>query len=238
MATNCGSTKRWAGVTAVETSDNAKLGKGTVSATYAAQVTCSPTCPALRSYCYAEGGQVGMHTARFNRSAKRHGLTPAAVTMREARAIDQLSGRRPLRLHVVGDARTTAAARCLARAAARYTAKHGRPVWTYTHSWRTIARAAWGSIGVAASTESLRDAARAMRQGYGATVVVREFVKDTAYRIGRLLLIPCPEQTGRAASCERCRLCFDPDALRARGAVIAFRAHGQNARRFTPGDAR
>ena len=115
-------------VLAVETSSNAKL--GACSATYVTQGSC-PACPFLGNGCYAGYGPLGWQAARLNGSSV---LAPARIARAEARAIDGLTGDRPLRLHVVGDCRTPLAARIVARAAERYGARGGRQVWTYTHA--------------------------------------------------------------------------------------------------------
>jgi len=147
---------------AVETSTNAKLGP--VSATYASQASCPRSCPWLGKGCYAENGLVGWQTRRLNsqiRSALR-------ISQTEARAIDGLTGDRLLRLHVVGDAKTDAAARELGAAARRYAARgnsphRGRKVRAYTHAWRAVARESWGeAVSVLASVETVRDARAAM----------------------------------------------------------------------------
>src|SRR5262249_13878427 len=148
--------------------------------------------------CYAERGLVGWQTRRPNRSALRGAFRIAEA---EARAIDTLTGDRLLRLHVVGDARTTAAARKLGAAARRYTARgntprHGRKVWTYTHAWRTVSRDSWGdAVSVLASVETVREARDAMARGYAAAVVVAAFERPSAYPIDGTAVVPCPHQT-------------------------------------------
>src|SRR5215510_10150128 len=162
--------------TAVETTDNAKLGP--ISATYASQASCPRSCPWYGNGCYAERGMVAWQTRRLNRSAVRGAMR---IAQAEARAIDVLTGDRLLRLHVVGDARTDAAARELGAAAERYSRRgnaprRGRKVWTYTHAWRTVARQSWGeAVSVLASVETVREAREAMAKGYAAAVVVSAF---------------------------------------------------------------
>lgn len=211
---------------AVETSTNAKLGP--VSASYASQASCPRSCPWYGNGCYAERGLVGWQTRRLNRSAVRGA---ARIADAEARAIDALTGDRLLRLHVVGDARTDAAAKVLGAAAHRYSRRgnaprHGRKVWTYTHAWRTVSRESWGeSVSVLASVETVRDARAAMARGYAAAVVVSAFEREGAYPIDGVTVIPCPNQT-RGVTCRDCGLCRDDERLRAAGLVIAFQAHG------------
>lgn len=209
-------------VKAVEQSSNRKVGK--VSATYAAQQSCDDGCPFKNRGCYAESGLVAIHTRRLNAAACD--MTPQAIADDEARAIDTLTGRLPMRLHVVGDCRTDGAARTVSSAAERYMARGNQSAWTYSHSWRDVARESWGKVSVLASVETLEDAGRAMARGYGAAIVVKEFESPTATVRDGIKVIPCPEQTGRAATCTECRLCWNADGLRDRRAIIAFAAHG------------
>ncbi len=213
-------------VTAVETSDNRKL--GAVSATYASQASCPSSCPWFGAGCYAENGPAGFTTRRLNRSETKNALH---IAYQEARAIDALTGDRLLRLHVVGDARTASAARVLGLACERYSKRgnaprRGRKTWTYTHAWRTVPRASWGnSVAVLASVETARDARAAMQAGYAAAIVVTAFERDSAYQIDGTTVIPCPNQT-RGTTCKDCGLCRDDERLRADSLVIAFEAHG------------
>jgi hypothetical protein len=211
---------------AIETTDNRKL--GLVSATYASQSSCPRSCPWFGAGCYAEVGHVAHTTRRLNRSALR---SPVEVARVEARAIDTLTGDRLLRLHVVGDCRTNAAARVLGQACRRYARcgmlpRRGKKVWTYTHAWRTVARESWGdAVSVLASVETVRDARVAMAAGYAAAVVVAAFERSSAYLVDGVTVLPCPEQT-RGVSCRDCGLCRDDERLRRSALVIGFQAHG------------
>lgn len=212
---------------AIEESVNAKLGAPrTVSVTMVSQVSCDPNCPFRRSGCYAESGRQGMLTAMLNTVA----TTPLAVAEAEAQAIGHLSGTRPLRLHVVGDCADDATAAIVSGAADAYRARHGRDVWTYTHGWRQTARASWGGVSVLASCETMADLDAAEAKGYG-TAMVRPDMPETAWREGSRRMIPCPQQTGRAAGCTDCRLCWNADALRSRRATIVFAPHGSGAKK-------
>ena len=135
------------GIVVIERTADAKLsdpnGRG-MSATYAAQSTCPAGCPLRAAGCYAEGpSPVKYTTWRVNRAARVRHVTPAQLAEREAAGIRALSGWRRLRVHVVGDCPSTAAARLVGAAMADHERKRGRAAWTYTHAWRTIARAAW-----------------------------------------------------------------------------------------------
>jgi hypothetical protein len=215
-------------VSAVEVSENRKLGP--VSATYVSQRSCPPDCPLLLGGCYAEWGHTGVHARRLNRSTV---TSPLALAREEARAIDRLSGARDLRLHVVGDARTEAAARLLAESAERYVLRGGgrSKVWTYTHAWRTVSRAAWGaSVSVLASCEGPGQVEQARARGYAAALVVPSFRQEAAYDHDGVRLLPCPEQT-RGVRCSDCRLCLDDHRLHRAGLTIGFALHGAGAAR-------
>lgn len=213
--------RKYNGVSAVELSENAKIGR--VSATYVSQNSCPKTCPFMGSGCYAENGNVGFQTARLNRDAE--GMKALQLARHEAKAIDGLS-RLPLRLHVVGDATTDRCAKIVSGAADAYRLKHGSDVWTYTHAWRQVARASWQGVSVLASCETVAAARKAQAKGYGTAIVVTEHQQETAYVVDGQKLIPCPQQTGRAQNCEACKLCFKADRLRDMNASIAFATHG------------
>src|SRR5579871_155626 len=179
---------------AVESTANGKT--GLVSATYASQASCPSDCPLRGGGCYAETAWVGVHTRRLNRSPVKD---PAAVAEAEAEAIDALTGDRHLRLHVVGDCPTPAAARAVSAAARRYARRGGRKVWTYTHAWRVVSRADWSGVSVLASCETPRQVADAHRRGYAAALIVGDHPADgRAYPLagaGGFRVVPCPEQT-------------------------------------------
>lgn len=214
---------------AIEVSSNAKTGP--VSTTMASQASCDPTCPFRKSGCYAESGPQGIHTARLNKAEADH--SPEAIAKAEAEAIDGLSGQRDLRLHVVGDCSTTATARIVAEAAERHTAKAGKSVWTYTHSWRTVERKAWGKVSVLASVETVDDARKAMARGFAAAMVVESFGTTKAAPLADDVKgIPCPAQTRDDVTCQRCQLCWKDGALLDRRAVILFAAHGSGQKKI------
>lgn len=202
---------------------------GLAAATYTGiRSTCPASC-ALRNGngCYAESGfRTGAIVRRLDaaRATSVQAARAEAALLREhAREVPKGY---PLRLHVTGDCRTQRATKILADAARAWPG----PVWTYTHAWQAIDRVTWGPISVLASIEDPRNARRAMRQGYAPALVVAQHETDRAFRAHGVRWIPCPEQT-RGVPCSRCRLCFDADALRARGAGIAFAAHGVQAGR-------
>lgn len=219
------------GVIAVAKSANSKIGQ--VAATYVSQESCPRSCPFRGSGCYAETGMTGIHTKRLNRDARAGKLTKLQLAKNEARAVDGLSGDLPLRLHVVGDCTTNQTTKVVAGAAKRYRSRHNSRVWAYTHTWKRVRRASWGDVSVIASCETMADVKLAMGQGYAAAIVVSEHSGAGGRAVVRegLRVVPCPQQTGRAADCMSCGLCLDAGRLRAAGIVIEFATHGSQGKR-------
>jgi hypothetical protein len=211
-------------VTAVEISDNSKVGK--ISLTGTSQSSCPAECPFRGKGCYAEVGRANLLTSRLNLSPV---TDPVEIARAEAEAIRGLSGRRMLRLHVVGDCYVEDGVKLLAEAAAEHTAKKGMPVYTYTHGHKT-SREAWGDISVLRSCETMSQVQKAHDDGFAAAMVVEEHESDTAYMKDGFKIIPCPQQTGRAANCAQCKLCAQDKKLHAQKSVIAFAVHGARER--------
>jgi len=210
-------------VTAVEKSSNRKIGD--VSATYVAQTSCPITCSFLNNGCYAENSFVGYTTRRLNRAAVEARATPLDIAKAEHKAILELSGKRPLRLHVVGDCVNNNCAWLVSQACDVYTKRHNQPVWSYTHAWRSVDKEAWGGVSVLASCETPLDVAEAHAKGYATALVVEEHQSESLYQDDTVSIIPCPQQT-RGKTCEECRLCFKGDFLQGNERTIAFAAHG------------
>ena len=204
----------------VRLSANKKIGMA--AATYASQASCPTTCPFYNNGCYAESGPTGIHTRALNRSTD----TALEVAQKEAAAIraaaaDPIQPSIPLRLHVVGDCATAAAAEIVAAAAAEYIKRKG-PVWTYTHAWREVPRESWGAVSVLASCETADDVAAARARGYAAAIVRNQ---DRTERGGGLTYVPCPQQNS-GVTCTDCRMCFRDESLLQVGTVIVFKPHG------------
>jgi len=212
-------------------SANRKLGGA--AATHVAQGSCPNTCPLLGAGCYAESGPQGIHSRRLARAAAGRALRPVDYARAEASAIDALSPKsnEPLRLGVVGDARTVPAARMRAGAAERWQARGGGPTWTYTHAWRTVPRSAYGpAISPLASIDDPKDARVARTRGYAPALIVGQF-PATSWRKAGTVWIACPSQT-RGITCAACRLCWRADTLRDVRRGVAFQAHGSGAPRI------
>ena len=211
---------------AVENSNNKKLGG--MSTTYASLQSCPKDCPFLRSKsCYAMHGPLNILRERLCGKRANSKLT---IARQEARAIDALSGRWPLRIHTVGDCSTPAAAKTIAKAAQRFMAKHNESAYTYTHAWRSVPRKAWGPVSVLASCETVEEVRQAQKMGYVATLVLPKFAKRTAHIVGGPRVLPCLKQTGASRSCLDCGICMKEGTLRKTGLTIGFKVHGPSVK--------
>ena len=248
---------------------NAKLGDG-CDATYVWLGTCPHDCP-LRGEmgCYAELANMATHTERLMKLAveKYKDFDPSKpltdemayqVALDEAKCMDEswfgggipgYSRTQPrlLRMHVSGDCLIEEGAAVLGAAASRWVRRSGGKVWTYTHGWRTVNRAAWGKdISVLASVHTHEEARAARERGYAPAVTVNRFLEqegpilpkqerheallpsNAPYLSGGVRVIPCPSQTG-GITCRDCQACMKADLLFRKGEGIAFSLHGAKA---------
>ena len=211
---------------AVENSNNKKLGG--MSTTYASLQTCPKDCPFLKSRsCYAMMGPCGITKDRLGAQRSNSKLS---IAKQEAKAIDTLSGRWPLRIHTIGDCSTPAAAKTIAAAAERFMAKHNEAAYTYTHAWRTVPRSAWGKVSVLASCETVAEVRTAQKMGYSATLVLPNFAKPVTHNVCGLRVTPCLKQTGASRSCLDCGLCMKEATLKKAGITIGFKVHGPSVK--------
>lgn len=224
-------------VIATSLSGNEKTGP--IAATHVGTDRTCHSCPMKETdACYYRTGfRTRGLDARMNEAAKKQKASVVRIARAEARAIDGLltSGRvtnRPLRIHVGGDTPTNEAAVIVSAAARRYQERINAPAYTYTHSWRKVDRASWQGVSVLASIEDTRDGLEALERGYAPAVVVPQFDGDRAFVRDGVRWIPCPAQTRDNVSCADCKLCMNADALRDRGAGIAFEAHGTGKKKL------
>ena len=226
-------------VKAMEISANGKIGP--ISATSVSQLSCPGgqsddpyRCTFLCAGCYAEGNMQGIHTRALNTAIPLviAWATAEDIATYEALALDALTGKRPCRLHVVGDCKNANSARILSQAAARYTAKHGQVVYTYTHGWRQVSRDNWGGVSVLASCDSQSELKQADAQGYGCALVVDHHEDSKLVPLADGFQgIPCPEQVGTKENCKSCGLCMRADWLKSKKLVILLAAHGQGVKK-------
>lgn len=179
----------------------------------------------LDAGCYAQQAHGRSHAATL-----APGFTAEQASRAEANAIDVSHGGREvmsryLRLHVSGDTPTSEGAREIAASVRRWVARGGRSAWTYTHQWRSVARADWRGVSVLASVETDAQAREAFARGYGVAklVTAHTSAKATKDEAG-ITWIPCPSQT-RGVTCIDCKLCF----TRVRFPHGALRSHLANA---------
>lgn len=206
-------------------SDNRKL--GFISTTYAAIDSCPSDCPFMATKsCYGMMGPISWQWRKLSGQ-------PIAIAKAEAAGINTLTGQHDLRIHTLGDCSTDKAAQLVSLAAELFMLKHNKKAFTYTHAWKRVARRSWGKVSVLASCETPDEVRAAKARGFATSIVVPTFASEVAYQLDGLKLIPCPEQTGRAASCKACRLCMNDDKLKAADVTIAFAAHGPTARTKT-----
>lgn len=209
-----------------------------VSSTYVSiAATCPDSCAFKGAGCFASAGASHLTMRRLNEAAK--GWPALEVTLAEARAIDKafsrgvpqdgMLGGRDLRLHVGGEVSCRQGARALGEAARRWLERGGGQIWTYSHRWREIPRAAWGPISVLASCETGEDLDVAAAAGYAPAITVPEFPARTRFTVpgSDRTVIACPAELG-STTCSSCRLCLDRAVLE-RGEAIGFAAHGKDA---------
>lgn len=217
----------------VSDSHNGKLaGSKKVDATYVSiKASCPKDCPLMGEGCYAELGNVGIHTNRLDKEAAGFSALDAARS--EANAIDSaydggpVPEGRDLRLHVAGDSRTLAGTRLINNAVKRWKKRGGGSAWSYTHAWKHVPREEWGTVSVLASVSNVTEAREAAWMGYAPAIVVAQHPSEKAFKLdgSDTKWIPCPAQT-RGVGCSDCRLCFNADRLLNEGFGIAFAVHG------------
>lgn len=208
----------------VEKSGDLKLSTDrSVSATWVSQGSCPDYCSLKGSGCYAENGRSAIHTSRLNLAQAKGQFTPEQLARFEAQAIDNLSGKNPLRLHIVGDSRTRKSVRIVRTAAERYKARFNQPVWTFTHAIN-IPRELWGSVSVLRSCENFNQVKTAHAEGYASALVITE--KHESHKPVQLgdgfRGIPCPQQVKKSDSCKSCKLCWNDKHLHQNKLVILF----------------
>lgn len=215
------------GVCSVETSGNEKT--GILANTYLARQPSCHGCP-LWAVCY---GINSLHVAailkHLEAMAAGAQLDGIDLATEEAAQLDGMSGRHPCRLHVTGDCKSAAAARIVAAAAARYRAKHGQAVWTYTHFWQTVPRESWKNVSVLASCETASQVKWAHHRGYAVATVEGQDIEAELKAAG-FRVVTCPAQTHKGVTCSKCKLCWKDGMLHKNKVVISFLAHGTRAR--------
>lgn len=179
-------------------------------------------CPLLadgRCYSWSGATQLAAGSARKNAARQPHRYTMAAALAQ------RVASARMVRVTGLGDIGRSG--RELADSIVETAARAGLAVVGYSHHWREegVAHAWRGRL--MASTETLADADRAVREGWRASVVVpADHPRLSRTPEGRPVVV-CPEQVAGRVTCNDCRLC---DASRS-GPIVAFREHGNGSTR-------
>lgn len=178
-------------------------------------------CPLLDRGCYAHSGPSAMGADSARRGARKE---PARYQIETALRGAARSARM-LRATGIGDIGRSG--RGLADRVVAAATSAGLALVGYTHHWRENGVASAWRGRLMASTETLEDADLAVDAGWRATVVVAVDAPRTATTPKGRKVIVCPAQVREGAvTCNECRLC---DASKP-GPIIAFRAHGNQAR--------
>ncbi len=206
------------------TSTNVKTGSVPTAWVGATEEDCRKSCAGCPLYgagCYAHVGTPGLAAIGVRRVAAR---SPAKTTLRAALA-GRWAGARMVRVSAIGDVGRCGKAAADAIVGAVRAA--GLAVVGYTHHWREESVAAAWRGRLLASCETMADVDRAISEGWRASVVVpADYPARSSTPSGRPVVV-CPAEVKPGVQCNQCRLC---DAARP-GPVIAFRAHGSQARK-------
>lgn len=192
--------------------------------------TCPTDCPFLPTGatggCYGTGWLFGM---------ARNNATTTTVAEASARlAAGVLKSAKYMRDRVVGDVMTPDGKvdTNYITGIAQVASDNGLIPFGYTHGWdrfgaKDVELLAEVGYVMNASTETLADAARAMKLGLPA-VIVDDEIPDGTMVAGRRL-ITCPAETREGVTCSSCGLCAKP--LKDRAFLIRFRPHGNVRKR-------
>lgn len=205
----------------VEKSGNAKTGP--ISVTYGAPA-CPTTCMHRGVSCYAESGLVRMHMNKVGSDKDAF----EEISRDERLKIEQLTGKRKLRVHVGGEVIGPSDAYALTQTMRRHKAKYGQPAWGYTHKWVECSRALWEAgtnIGdyFLASCDTPEEAEAAQGLDWAVALTVPPHPKWGRYQYHGLTVLPCPAQKHpRKVTCATCSLCGNLARLKATKEVIGF----------------
>ena len=146
----------------------------------------------------------------------------------EADGIDKLSGKRNLRVHVVGDCQTIESANIVGSAMVRYEKRSGKRAYTYTHAWKQVPYSAWMGARVIASCETTKDIDIARHElGYpSAEFTYMEHESRKVHMRDGVKVLPCPNQFNKEVTCDKCMACANIEMLQDKNMVIGISGHG------------
>jgi hypothetical protein len=213
-------------------SSNAKTGPIAVSTT--SRDSCPATCPLKGSGCYAESGPLRLHWDKvsdgpwaekprgndietFIRELKS---LPEGTCFRHNQAGDLPHTNGSINAHALGLIANTCAERKLI-------------AWTYTHhdtehygNRELIKNAPSMGMTVNASAHSQSHAAELHKQGIPSVCIVHKNESRKTWEHDGVKFLVCPAQWSEK-NCAECKLCSVAD----RSCVVAFKAHGTQARK-------
>lgn len=201
----------------VAASSNSKTGACAV--TYRTAESCPSSCPLMGAGCYARGRIFGIP----QRLGDEDGESYAAV-----RALAGMPADPPVRANVCGDMlRADGTPDRPYLAALSDVAASGRPVFSYTHAWRSLTPQDAPGVCLNASCDSAEDIAAAVAAGWP-TVVTDTGDADSIIgtTVAGRRVVQCPAQVRDGVTCASCRLCARPN----RAATVAFVVHGSGRR--------
>ena len=200
-------------VTVVEKTGDSKTGP--MSATHSSQLSCPTSCA-----FYPE-------TIDDILGTERQELAITLATA-EADGIDKLSGKRNLRVHVVGDCQTIESANIVGSAMVRYEKRSGKRAYTYTHAWKQVPYSAWMGARVIASCETTKDIDIARHElGYpSAEFTYMEHESRKVHMRDGVKVLPCPNQFNKEVTCDKCMACANTEMLQDKNMVIGISGHG------------
>ena len=201
------------GVIVVEKSGDSKTGP--MSVTHAPQLSCPTDCA-----FYPDTVEDVLGTDREELAF--------TIARAEADGIDKLSGKRNLRVHVVGDCQTIESAMIVGSAMVRYEKRSGKRAYTYTHAWRNVHYSAWQGARVIASCETPQDIYIARNElGYpSAEFTYMEHESRKVHIRDGVKVLPCPNQYNKEVTCDKCMACANIEMLMEKNLVIGIAGHG------------
>ena len=214
-------------------SSNKKTGPIAVSTT--SKDSCPATCPLKGNGCYADSGPLRLHweiVSAGDQHAKPRGCT-FEVFLSQIKSLAENSA---LRINQAGDLPhfNGSINRSHVLELATVCGERSLKAWTYTHhnlndgdNKFTVLKANKLGLTVNVSAHSQQHAAYYHKQGLPAVCIVPKNEERTFWVYDDVSFIVCPAQTNKDMNCDTCRLCANAN----RKSVVAFRAHGNSARK-------
>jgi hypothetical protein len=206
---------------------------GPIATTISSSDTCPATCPFNNGNgCYAATGPTAIHWAKLDRGETGTdwlGLQNQLIAAK-------LKPGTLLRHNVAGDLPHDGGVinAELVRYLTHIFMSAGVVPYTYTHHLQTevnlwairAANASGFTVNLSCDTEE--QAARRHSEGFPAVCVVPQDDQRRSWQVDGVRFQTCPAQLAEHVTCETCKLCTN-----SRSCVVAFRAHGNKARKVS-----